>query len=136
MTRMILTLPVFLAACLHPQTDPSPSAISGEISINSGNPDYGVVRTPSFDHDLTAAQAHEEYAKRYYDQAFGGYLAACDRDHPDNCIRAADILDRKLMQHGSLSVYEPKLAKHLFEVACDGGIAPACTRAAVIQLPD
>ena len=139
MQRTLLSMLILLSACAQQQPMSEPqNSISGQFVLwpdDPERPNYGVHRSPSFDYHVTATEAHKQLAKKNYHEAFGGFLAACDEDHPDNCFRAAYIFDRKLMDEGSLSIHQPRMAKELFEIACNGGIAPACARASSIELP-
>lgn len=138
MQKTLFILLICLSACAQRLDDAPQDSISGVITLDfndENQPGDMVHRSPNLDDHITAAEAHEQLARRHYNEAFGGFLAACDLDHPDNCFRAADIMERKLLVDGSLSVFSPEGAETLFEVACRGGMVRGCARASAIELP-
>lgn len=83
-------------ACQH-----SSQGISGTIefdpSITGTRETFGC-RASHFDAKETISRADQAFAQGRYDEAFGGYLAACDLEHPHACDHALEILDTGLLQ--------------------------------------
>lgn len=118
MRYSIVLAVIFAASCSHHKNQPPESEhaercgpasapcsdrfphISGAIDLESSIGGAGGIsgcRSSQFDAGETIARADKAFAQGHYDDAFGGYLASCDRSYPNACLRALEILDKELL---------------------------------------
>jgi hypothetical protein len=138
MNYLNFLIPLFLVGCVthagcgcsdqHGDARPDRSenrAITGVVDFSVKGPvdELFVEHAPGFDFDATVERAEQALARGDYEDSFGFFLAACAREYPDNCLRAAELIE-----HDYVMNVPADLKRVLYRLACKEEHVTVCIR--------